>query len=55
LAALGFGICGNLVASGSISYWQGVSIVLLALLSIGFSGAAFLAQWYWARKDQIVK
>jgi deoxycytidine triphosphate deaminase len=54
VAALGFGICGNLLAAGSISYWQGVSIILLAVLSAASSGGAFFAQWFWTRQDQIL-
>jgi deoxycytidine triphosphate deaminase len=54
LAAFGFGICGNLVAGGRISYWQGVSIVLLAILSVSSSVAAFLLQAYWPIPSQVV-
>jgi deoxycytidine triphosphate deaminase len=54
IAAFGFGICGNLVAGGQISYWQGVSIVLLAILSISSSAAAFILQAYWPMRGPAI-
>ncbi|MEU4408650.1 hypothetical protein AB0F88_29370 [Streptosporangium sp. NPDC023963] len=53
LSALGFGVCGNILSDGPISYWQGVSLVLLALLSVIASSAAYFAQSYWSKQGEI--
>ncbi|GII90965.1 dCTP deaminase [Sinosporangium siamense] len=53
LSALGFGVCGNVLAGGSMSYWQGVSVFLLFVLSSAASSAAYVAQAYWSKRDQI--
>lgn len=55
LSALGFGICGNLLAAGSISYWQGVSIVLLAVVSSMLGGAGYLLQIFWTKRAAILE
>lgn len=44
LAALGFGIAGNLLAGGKLEYWQIVSIVLLIILSSIFTAGALAIQ-----------
>jgi deoxycytidine triphosphate deaminase len=42
-AAFGFGISGNIIAEGTISYWKGVSLALIILLSaLALSGAVVL-------------
>lgn len=42
IAAIGYGIAGNIISGGKIDYWQGVSLVLLILLSSIFTAAALV-------------
>ncbi|GAA1412538.1 hypothetical protein ACFQZ4_49400 [Catellatospora coxensis] len=49
LGLLGFGVCGNLLAAGQISYWQGFALFLLGILSAIFSGASYAVNFYWLR------
>ncbi|MEV4655046.1 hypothetical protein [Micromonospora sp. NPDC049301] len=50
LAAIGFGIAGNIISGGKIDYWQGVSLVLLLLLSAACTAAALLLQASQSRR-----
>ena len=47
LAAIGFGIVGNLISGGSLSYWEVVSLVLLITLSAILTGSALVIQSVW--------
>ncbi|WP_124821918.1 dCTP deaminase [Micromonospora ureilytica] len=47
IAAAAFGLAGNLLAAGSLSYWQIFSLVLLVLIGGLLSGLTLLLQTMW--------